>query len=191
LFKIVPTTRLRENENISNEITSGNNLNINRGNSNTENTNNINSNNNILLRENSINEFSNFNLNVYSELTGANIDANSESGYNNRNFDSQLYEIFDNLTFLITTEKYEAFLFIFRNNLKTEKLNLQKAKNKFIEFKNHEMTKIDKEKEIWKENLKIVESLKCKETDILDLDIGGTHKITTTRSTLTKVYIFK
>ena len=57
------------------------------------------------MRENSINEFSQFNLNVYSELTGANIDAHSESNYNNRNFDSQLDEIFDNLTYLITSEK--------------------------------------------------------------------------------------
>ena len=74
--------------------------------------------------------------------------------------------------------------------MKTEKLNLQKAKNKFLEYKNVEILKIEKEKEVWKENLKIVDSLKCKETDILDLDIGGTHKITTTRSTLTKVTIF-
>jgi hypothetical protein len=50
--------------------------------------------------------------------------------------------------------------------------------------------KIDKEKEQWKENIKIVESLNCKETDILDLDIGGTHKFTTTRSTLIKVFFF-
>jgi hypothetical protein len=56
-----------------------------------------------------MNEFSNFNLNVYSELTAANIDANSESAYNNRNFDSQLDEIFDNLTYLITTEKYKLY----------------------------------------------------------------------------------
>jgi len=50
-----------------------------------------------------------------------------------------------------------------------------------------EILKIEKEKELWKENLKIVDNQKCKETDILDLDIGGTHKITTTRNTLTKV----
>jgi len=50
-----------------------------------------------------------------------------------------------------------------------------------------EVLKIEKEKELWKENLKIVDNLKCKETDILDLDLGGTHKITTTRNTLTKV----
>lgn len=53
-----------------------------------------------------------------------------------------------------------------------------------------EILKIEKEKEQWKENLKIVDSQKCKETDILDLDIGGTHKITTTRNTLIKVFAF-
>ena len=65
---------------------------------------------------------------------------------------------------------------------------MQRAKNKFVEFKNMEMSKLEKDKDIWRENLKIVDSLTCKETDILDLDIGGTHTLTTTRSTLTKVY---
>lgn len=75
----------------------------------------------------------------------------------------------------------------FRNNIKTEKVNLQKAKQKFIDLKNQEIIKLEKEKEVWRDNIKIVDSLKCKESDILDLDIGGTYKITTTRSTLTKV----
>ena len=51
--------------------------------------------------------------------------------------------------------------------------------------------KLEKDKDQCKENLKIVDSLKCKEFDIFDLDIGGTHKITTTRSTLTKVNLVK
>jgi hypothetical protein len=45
---------------------------------------------------------------------------------------------------------------------------------------------LEKEKEQWKENTKIVDTLKCKESDIIDLDIGGTNKITTTRGTLIK-----
>lgn len=49
-----------------------------------------------------------------------------------------------------------------------------------------EIYNLYKEKENWKETLKIVESSKCKEFDIIDLDIGGTHKITTTRNTLRK-----
>ena len=56
-----------------------------------------------------------------------------------------------------------------------------------MEMKATELQKLEKEKEQWRENLKIVDSLKFKESDIMDLDIGGTHKITTTRSTLNKV----
>lgn len=74
--------------------------------------------------------------------------------------------------------------------MKSERININKAKQKFLEFKNSESVKLGKEKELWRENLKIVESLKCQESDILDLDIGGTHKITTTRSTLSKVNIW-
>ena len=108
---LVPTnTRLRENEitlqsNTANlNMASTRNL-INNDNSNT-NLNNIvlGTNNIIPNRENSLNEYSNFNLNVYSEFTGNNIEDNSNEMMN-RNFDTQLDEIFDNLTYLITTEK--------------------------------------------------------------------------------------
>jgi len=60
-------------------------------------------------------------------------------------------------------------------------------KKQFNENRLNELIKLNNEKENWKENLKIVENQKCKESDILDLDIGGTHKITTTRNTLRKV----
>jgi ribosomal protein S18 len=62
-----------------------------------------------------------------------------------------------------------------------------KEKQKFLDFKNNERFKLEKEKEQYKENLKIIESINIKDTEILDLDIGGTQKITTSRSTLTKV----
>ena len=78
---------------------------------------------------------------------------------------------------------------LFRNNLKNEKLNLKREKNKFSEKKNLEFSKLEQETEQWAENLKIVESLKCNETDIIDLDVGGTQKFSTTRSTLMKVFI--
>ena len=65
----------------------------------------MNSNNIISNRENSLNEYSQFNLNVYSEFTGNNIEENSNEVPINRNFDSQLDEIFDNLTYLITSER--------------------------------------------------------------------------------------
>ena len=103
----------------------------------------------------------------------------SESNHNNHNYETQLDDIFDQLTYAISTEK---------QNLKNEKTNLLKEKQKFTELKNNERVKIEKDKETWKENIRIVESLNIKETDILDLDIGGTQKITTSRATLLKVF---
>ena len=72
-------------------------------------------------------------------------------------------------------------------NLKNEKLLFLKDKQKFIDFKNNEKYKLEKEKEQYKENLKIIENINIKDSDILDLDIGGTQKITTSRNTLIKV----
>ncbi len=74
-----------------------------------------------------------------------------------------------------------------KQNLKNEKLLFLKDKQKFIDFKNNEKYKLEKEKEQYKENLKIIENINIKDSDILDLDIGGTQKITTSRNTLTKV----
>ncbi len=71
--------------------------------------------------------------------------------------------------------------------MKNEKLLFLKDKQKFIDFKNNEKYKLEKEKEQYKENLKIIENINIKDSDILDLDIGGTQKITTSRNTLTKV----
>jgi hypothetical protein len=82
------------------------------------------------------------------------------------------------LTYAIRNEK---------QNLKNEKLLFLKDKQKFIDFKNNEKYKLEKEKEQYKENLKIIENINIKDSDILDLDIGGTQKITTSRNTLTKV----
>jgi hypothetical protein len=79
---------------------------LNNDNSNTNLNNVVLSTNNLIPnRENSLNEYSNFNLNVYSEFTGNNIEDHSNEALINRNFDTQLDEIFDNLTYLITTER--------------------------------------------------------------------------------------
>jgi hypothetical protein len=65
---------------------------------------NINSNTNINPSNRTLNDLSQFNMgNVHSDFTGN--QENSDSGYLNRNFESHLDEIFDNLTYLITTEK--------------------------------------------------------------------------------------
>lgn len=103
---LVPTnTRLREIEHINLDSNTGN-LNTrifnneNISNNNTSNNINTNNNNNNVRGESSMITLSNFNLNVYS--MGQNLE---DSNYANRNFDSHLDEIFDNLTYLITNEK--------------------------------------------------------------------------------------
>jgi hypothetical protein len=124
------------------------------------------------LLDNSLNNYSSaeYNLNNGEELSESN-------NYNIRNFDTQLDEIFDQLTYAIRNEK---------QNLKNDKLVFLKEKQKFLEFKNSEKMKLEKEKDQFKENLKIIESVNIKDSDILDLDVGGTQKITTLRSTLLK-----
>jgi len=62
-----------------------------------------------------------------------------------------------------------------------------KDKKKFLLQKTYELSKIENSKSEWDNNIKLNESNKCKETDIIDIDIGGTHRITTSRCTLIKV----
>lgn len=101
-LNLVPNTRLRENE------TTYNNLIVESPaiNANANNNNNLNNQNREIINPIQLNnEFSN--LNGYSNELSNN--AESESGYLNRNFESHLDEIFDNLTYLITTEKYNLY----------------------------------------------------------------------------------
>jgi len=118
------------------------------------------------------NAIDNSNINAGLNLNSSALQHQSNSG------DSHIDDIFDQLTYAVTTEKH---------NLKHDKANLLKEKKKFLEMKSIELQKLQREREEWKEKLKISEEEKSKETDILDLDIGGTQKITTTRATLIKV----
>ena len=78
-------------------------------------------------------------------------------------------------------------LFICRQNLKSDRIKLLKDKKKFLVQKGHELGKLKTEKSHWENNIKMIEDNNCKESDILDIDVGGTHKFTTLRSTLIKV----
>ena len=109
-----------------------------------------------------------------------NSDSNENNNGNNLNSDTQIDDIYDQLTFAISTEK---------QNLKNDKACLLKEKKKFIDLKKSEMIKLQREREQWIEKIRIGDKYKAKETDILDLDIGGAQKITTTRGTLMKVSI--
>ena len=129
----------------------------------------------ITQRRNNIFDISNLNSEIYND----NNDDISENNNNNAvNYENHIDEIFDQLAYAISTEK---------QNLKNEKTNFRKDKFKFNDLKKQEIAKLEKKKELWKESIKIVESMNFKESDILDLDIGGTQKITTTRGTLLKV----
>jgi hypothetical protein len=57
-------------------------------------------------------------------------------------------------------------------------------KVEFVREKNQQVEQLQADKEAWEEQRVRVEKLYQPESNVLDLDIGGTHKITTTRSTL-------
>ncbi len=118
------------------------------------------------------NPLDNSNLNVGFNLNASTLQQQQNS------VESQIDDIFDQFTYAISTEK---------QNLRNDKANLNKEKKKFLEMKALEIKKLHKERDEWKERIRINNETNTKETDILDLDIGGTQKITTTRGTLTKV----
>ena len=64
----------------------------------------------------------------------------SDSGYGNRTFETNLDEIYESLTFFISTEK---------SKILQEKENLSKEIKQFLDFKNEEEEKIKKEKQKW------------------------------------------
>ena len=90
-------------------------------------------------------------------------------------FETNLEEIYANISLIITTEK---------EKIQKEKDNIQKAKKEFNDYKTQELTKIEKEKLLMKDKFKLAQG--CSESDIIDIDVGGTHFPSTTRSTLIK-----
>jgi hypothetical protein len=90
-------------------------------------------------------------------------------------FETSLEEIYANISLIITTEK---------EKIQKEKDNIQKAKKEFNDYKTQELTKIEKEKLLIKDKFKLAQG--CSESDIIDIDVGGTHFPSTTRSTLIK-----
>ena len=99
----------------------------------------------------------------------------SDSGYGNRTFETNLDEIYESLTFFISTEK---------SKILQEKENLSKEIKQFLDFKNEEEQKIKKEKQKWEISNIIANNL-WSNCDIIKLDIND-KKITTTKQTLLK-----
>lgn len=100
----------------------------------------------------------------------------SESGYANRTFETNLDEIFENATFFISSEK---------NKVHNQKESLSKEIKQFLEFKKKEYEKIKKQKQKW-EVANIIAHNLLLNSDVVNLEIAGNYKITTTKQTLTK-----
>ena len=79
-----------------------------------------------------------------------------------------------------------CFFLLFRNRIKLAKESLYHEKDEFKEKCQKEILNYEREKEIWKKNLEKAKLLECNENDIIDLNIGGTQLITTTKNTLCK-----
>jgi hypothetical protein len=71
-----------------------------------------------------------------------------------------------------------------RQQIQDVKKELRKHKSEFDKRKKQEWDRIQMEKEILKENKRRISKLLKDSEDIIDLDIGGTHQITTTKATL-------
>ena len=72
-----------------------------------------------------------------------------------------------------------------RNSLKEQKLDITKEKLQFLKDKKLQYEELTIEKQKWEESKNKVEGLYSSIDNIIDIDIGGTHKITTTKTTLT------
>lgn len=70
--------------------------------------------------------------------------------------------------------------------MKEERLKLVEEKEKFYQQKKVELERLSEEKTQWMDNMKKVENMYSEESNIVDLNIGGTHMISTSKSTLTK-----
>lgn len=88
-------------------------------------------------------------------------------------------------------EQIESIMANFISTISLERQQISEVKKEFkmhkLEFekrKKQEWERIHMEKEICKENKKRIKKLLKDSEDIIDLDIGGTHHVTTTRATL-------
>lgn len=74
-----------------------------------------------------------------------------------------------------------------RTQLKREREGISSEKSKFAQERKHQYEELKADQCRWQENKEKVEKMFEEPTDIIDLNIGGTHLITTSRSTLCQV----
>ena len=179
-------------QNINNNITTANNLlqylnsaqrNISLRNQENSSTNNQNDNFNINLSYSLNNprfisfDNSNNNNNIIQENDLNQNNINNENGdfFFNNNFEGKLTQAHNGILTLINEE---------RKKIKESQETVEKLRADYIVCKRKELEKLEKEKNELKHLFKLYNGVS--ENDILELNIGGTHEITTTRATLTK-----
>ncbi len=124
--------------------------------------NNINNNNQINQSNNDINQ-NNINNN------------NDNDSFFNNNFEGKLTQAHNSILTLLNNE---------RKKIKDSQEAVEKMRTDYNKYKRKELEKLDKEKKELKFLYKLYNG--AQESDILELNIGGTHQITTTRGTLIK-----
>lgn len=68
--------------------------------------------------------------------------------------------------------------------MKDERIKLTQDKVEFVREKNQQIEDLANDRKHWEDQKNVVDKMYQPEGNIIDLDIGGTHKITTTRATL-------
>ena len=116
-------------------------------------------------QENEINTNNNNNINN---------NENNDLFFNN-NFEGKITQAHNGILNLLNEE---------RKKMKESQETIEKLRADYIRYKRKELEKLDKEKNELKYLFKFYNG--ASENDILELNIGGTHEITTTRATLTK-----
>lgn len=90
-------------------------------------------------------------------------------------------DMIENLAYLIETEK---------TKIKVERVKIEQEKDEFLKKMNIILLNFEIEKKIYKDNCGkahwLFESTKNNNDKLIDLEVGGTEKITTTLKTLTK-----
>jgi len=81
-------------------------------------------------------------------------------------------------------QKFNFLLKSEQNKLKEERMALEREKIDFYQDKKQQLEMLEHEKRQWQETKEKVEKMYHPPSNIIDLDVGGTHKITTTLSTL-------
>lgn len=125
--------------------------------------------NNINNNNNQINQSNN-------DINQNNINNNNDNdSFFNNNFEGKLTQAHNSILTLLNNE---------RKKIKDSQEAVEKMRTDYNKYKKKELEKLDKEKNELKFLYKLYNG--AQESDILELNIGGTHQITTTRGTLIK-----